>query len=302
MNDIIHIKSISEAHASLGLPAPKHPLISVHNDQDILNKEVFAGRRFTSDMYMIMFKDNISGSLGYGRNSYDFQHGTLVFVGPGQVITVPSKEVMANSKGWSMSFHPDLIRKSHLGEIIDEYSFFSYEVNEALHLSKDEQDYILEVVKQIQKEYSQNIDKHSQRLIISNLELLLNYCTRFYDRQFYTRTNFNKDFVVQFDRILKDYFRKDLPTKIGIPTVSYFGKEMSMSANYLSDLLKKETGKSIKTHINEMLIDKTKTALLTTTDSIGQIAYDLGFEYPQSLSRLFKSKTGLTPNEYRHLN
>jgi AraC-like DNA-binding protein len=302
MNDIIHIKSISEAHASLGLPAPKHPLISVHNDQDILNKEVFAGRRFSSDMYMIMFKDNISGSLGYGRNSYDFQHGTLVFVGPGQVITVPSKEVMANSKGWSMSFHPDLIRKSHLGEIIDEYSFFSYEVNEALHLSKDEQDYILEVVKQIQKEYSQNIDKHSQRLIISNLELLLNYCTRFYDRQFYTRTNFNKDFVVQFDRILKDYFRKDLPTKIGIPTVSYFGKEMSMSANYLSDLLKKETGKSIKTHINEMLIDKTKTALLTTTDSIGQIAYDLGFEYPQSLSRLFKSKTGLTPNEYRHLN
>jgi AraC-like DNA-binding protein len=302
MNDIIHIKSISEAHASLGLPAPKHPLISVHNDQDILNKEVFAGRRFSSDMYMIMFKDNISGSLGYGRNSYDFQHGTLVFVGPGQVITVPSKEVMANSKGWSMSFHPDLIRKSHLGEIIDEYSFFSYEVNEALHLSKDEQDYILEVVKQIQKEYSQNIDKHSQRLIISNLELLLNYCTRFYDRQFYTRTNFNKDFVVQFDRILKDYFRKDLPTKIGIPTVSYFGKEMSMSANYLSDLLKKETGKSIKTHINEMLIDKTKTALLTTTDSIGQIAYDLCFEYPQSLSRLFKSKTGLTPNEYRHLN
>lgn len=206
MNDIIHIKSINEAHASLGLPAPKHPLISVHNDEDTLNKELFAGRRFTSDMYMIMFKDNISGSLGYGRNSYDFQHGTLVFVGPGQVITIPSMDVMANSKGWSMSFHPDLIRKSHLGEIIDEYSFFSYEVNEALHLSKDEQDYILEVVNQIKKEYSQNIDKHSQRLIISNLELLLNYCTRFYDRQFYTRTNFNKDFVVQFDRILKDYF------------------------------------------------------------------------------------------------
>lgn len=302
MNEIIHISSITELHGLLGLPAPKHPLITINEDCDIQMDKVYAGARFTTDMYMIMLKDKVSGSIGYGRNSYDFQHGTLVFVAPGQVLTVPSKEVLQCSSGWSLLFHPDLIRKSHLIEDIDDYSFFSYEVNEALHLSEDEQDYILNVVHQIKKEYSQNIDKHSQRLIISNLELLLNYCTRFYDRQFYTRTNFNKDFVHQFERILKNYFKSEMTSKLGVPTVSYFGKEMQMSPNYLSDLLKKETGKGVKAHINETLIDKAKNALLNSNDSISQIAYELGFEYPQSLSRLFKSKTGLSPYEYRNLN
>ena len=268
MDNIFRIKSITQFHELLKLPAPDHPLVSFHregskNSYDELDDALF-DMRFTTDMYSIMYKDSVSGSLGYGRNSYDFQHGTLVFLAPGQVITTPSKETLQHSKGWSLLFHPDLIRKSPLGENIDDYRFFSYDVNEALHLSKKEENFIFEVVKQIEEEYSQNLDKHSQRLIISNLELLLNYCTRFYDRQFYTRTNFNKDFVTRFEHKLKAYFNSSKPTELGIPTINYFGSELNMSGNYLSDLLKKETGKSIKTHINEIIVDKSKTILLNS--------------------------------------
>lgn len=302
MNDIIQIKSITEAHQIMGLPAPKHPLISIQYDKDACVTPEFVGTRFTFATYLVMFKDKRSGTMGYGRNSYDFQESTLVFMAPGQVMEVPEMEVLENSLGWSIAFHPDLIRKSHLADIMDEYSFFSYEVNEALHLSPDEQQHILEVVKQIEKEYSQPIDRHSQRLIISNLELLLNYCTRFYDRQFYTRTNFSQDFVSEFERTLKAYFKSDKPSLLGVPQVSYFGQELNMSPNYLSDMLKKETGKSAKAHINEFLVDRAKTALLNSKISVSQIAYDLGFEHSQSLSRLFKSKTGITPHEYRTLN
>lgn len=302
MNEIIPIQSITEAHELMGQAAPKHPLISIQYDKETCFNPDFVGARMTFDAYLIMFKDKRSGSMGYGRNSYDFQEGTLVFMAPGQVMEVPEVEVLENSLGWSLAFHPDLIRKSHLAEIMDEYSFFSYEVNEALHLSAEEQQHILDVIRQIEKEYSQPIDRHSQRLIISNLELLLNYCTRFYDRQFYTRTNFNQDFVSDFEHILKAYFKSDRPRESGIPQISYFARELNMSTNYLSDLLKKETGKSAKAHINEFLVDKAKTALLSSNSSVSQIAYDLGFEYPQSLSRLFKSKTGISPNEYRNLN
>jgi AraC-like DNA-binding protein len=302
MNEIISIKSIAQAHELLGLPAPQHPLISVHLDKETCFAPGFEGTRITFDTYLIMFKDKVSGSMGYGRNSYDFQESTLVFMGPGQVVEIPPREVLEDSQGWSLAFHPDLIRKSHLAAIMDEYSFFSYDVNEALHLSAEEQNHILQVVHQIQKEYSQPIDRHSQRLIISNLELLLNYCTRFYDRQFYTRTNFSQDFVSVFERSLKAYFNSDKPRSLGIPPISYFGKELNMSTNYLSDMLKKETGKSAKAHINELLIEKAKTALLNSTDSVSQIAYELGFEYPQSLSRLFKAQTGVSPQEYRTIN
>lgn len=302
MDDIIKAKSITELHQGLGLPAPKHPLISVYHDRDTFVPEDLSGRKIATDMYLIMFKDSIHGSLGYGRNSYDYQEGTLVFIAPGQVLEIPSHNVVCNSKGWSLIFHPDLIRKSHLGSIIDGYSFFSYDVNEALHLSKEEQNYIHDLIGQVKKEYSQNMDKHSQRLIISNLELFLNYCTRYYDRQFYTRTNVNQDFVSSFRRALKEYFNSGKPSELGIPTVAYFGQLLNMSPNYLSDLLKKETGQGIKAHINDMLIDKAKTALLNSNTSISQIAFELGFEYPQSLSRLFKSKTGMAPQEYRTSN
>lgn len=302
MQEIMHINSIHEAHESLGIAPPRHPLISIHKDSEVEFPDEMEGKRFTMDLYFIAFKDKVSGSLGYGRNAYDFQEGTMVFIAPNQVMEVPPKELIRNNEGWSILFHPDLIRKSYLGEHIKDYSFFSYESNEALHVSLDERIHITNVVEQIKREYSQAIDAHSQRLIISNLELLLNYCTRFYDRQFFTRTNLNKDFSAEFEKVLENYLNSVKLTNLGIPSVGYFGEQMNMSANYLSDLLKKETGKSAKSHINDAIVDKAKTILLNSSASISQVAYDLGFEYPQSFTRLFKSKTGTSPVEYRSLN
>lgn len=306
MTDILKIKSISQFHEILGLPAPEHPLISFINEKEAMNKpemdERLFGIRFTSEMYTIMYKDKISGSLGYGKNSYDFQEGTLIFASPGQVFTSPKKEELKSKEGWTLLFHPDLLLKSNLSEKMDSYTYFSYEVTEALHLSKKEESFIFQSIKQIRTEYSQNIDKHSQQLILSNLELLLNYCVRFYDRQFYTRTNLNSDFVSEFELKLKAYFNSELIVDKGLPTVNYFGNELNMSPNYLSDLLKKETGKSIKEHIDSYIIRKAKNILLNSNNSISEIAYGLGFEYPQSFTRMFKKKTGMSPNEYRMLN
>ncbi len=306
MSEILNIKNISQFHEILGLSAPEHPLISFINDNDALDKseidETLYNIRFSSDMYSVMYKDKISGSLGYGRNSYDFQEGTLIFASPGQVFTSPKKEDIKGKKGWTLLFHPDLLLKSNLSNKMDSYTYFSYEVTEALHLSKKEEEYIFGVTEQIKLEYSQNIDKHSQNLILSNLELLLNYCMRFYDRQFYTRTNLNSDFVGDFESKLKAYFNSELITENGLPSANYFGAQLNMSPNYLSDLLKKETGKSIKEHIDAYIVRKAKNVLLNSNQTVSEIAYGLGFEYPQSFSRMFKKKTGLSPNDWRNLN
>ena len=306
MSDILKINSISQFHEILGLPAPEHPLISFINEKEAMSKpemdESLFGIRFTSEMYTMMYKDKISGSLGYGKNSYDFQEGTLIFASPGQVFTSPKKEELEGKEGWTLLFHPDLLLKSNLSEKMDGYTYFSYEVTEALHLSKKEEAFIFRVIEQIKSEYSQNIDKHSQQLILSNLELLLNYCVRFYDRQFYTRTNLNSDFVSDFEAKLKTYFNSELIVDKGLPTANYFGNALNMSPNYLSDLLKKETGKSIKENIDSYIIRKAKNILLNSKNSISEIAYGLGFEYPQSFTRMFKKKTGKSPNEYRMLN
>lgn len=307
MSQIVHIKNITEIHQSAGLPAPKHPLITLIESQELRemnerSKSQYVGTKITADLYAIMFKDDIEGALGYGRTSYDFQQGTLVFLAPGQVTEGHEYNIHEDSKTWFLFFHPDLIRKSVLEKNMSSYSFFSYDSNEALHLSEEEQQYLAQIVAQIKREYSQNLDGHSQRLIISNLELLLNNCLRYYDRQFYTRSNFNKDFVSRFDRLLKGYFEAGTALEQGIPTVGHFSEALQMSANYLSDLLKKETGMSAKSHINKTLIEKAKSALLNSDEPVGQIAYSLGFEHPQSLNRLFKAKTGYSPNEYRNLN
>lgn len=306
MNEILKIKSISQFHEILGLTRPEHPLISLIDENDAmgkpeLSKDLF-NIRFSSEMYSIMYKDKISGSIGYGRSTYDFQEGTLIFASPGQVFTSPSKEDLKGKKGWTLLFHPDLIRKSILGKKIDTYNFFSYDVNEALHLSPKEEGFFFDLISKIKEEYSQNIDQHSQTLILSNLELLLNYCLRFYDRQFYTRTNINKDFVSDFELALKEYFKSDKLDKNGLPHVSYFGGKLNMSTNYLSDMLKKETGKSIKEHIDGYIIEKAKSILLNSNKKVSEIAYNLGFDYPQSFTRLFKKKTGLSPVEYRNMN
>jgi AraC-like DNA-binding protein len=305
MSEILNIKSITEFHQIISLPEPKHPLIGVYGDEEMQEHMKpdhleYSGVRFSTEMYTVMFKDKIRGTMTYGRTSYDFQHGTLVFIAPGQVIEAPDYELEDERHGWTMMFHPDLIRNSTLERNMNAYTFFDYETNEALHLSKEEQVYLTGVISQIKKEYSQNLDGHSHRLILSNIELLLNNCLRFYDRQFYTRSGFNKDFVSRFEKLLKEYFHAEKAIELGIPSVSYFSDEMNMSANYLSDMLKKETGESAKGHINKMIVERAKSALLNSSVSVSEIAFGLGFEHPQSLTRLFKSKTGMTPNEYRH--
>jgi len=303
MKEIVNIRTVTEFHDLLGLARPEHPLISFIEDNDLKSKadlsdELF-DTRFTTEMYCIMYKDKISGSIGYGRSTYDFQEGTIIFSSPGQVLTSPSREKIAEKQGWTLLFHPDLVRRSILGEKIEEYSFFSYASNEALHLSPKEEQLLFGLVANIQEEYSRNIDEHSQRLIVANLELLLNYCMRFYGRQFYSRSNINKDFVSAFEQVLKSYFKSDHPLESGLPSVDYFGSALNMSTNYLSDLLKKETGKSIKEHLDRHVIEKAKMVLLSSDQKISQIAYGLGFEYPQSFTRMFKNKTGMSPNQYR---
>ena len=307
MTNFIKISSVTEMHMAAGMTPPKHPLITFIETSEIVNggkqdDTNYDGVKITSDMYSIMFKDGMEGSMGYGRTSYDFQDGTMIFLGPGQVMEGHDYETSEDSKGWFLMFHPDLIRKTELEKHMDSYSFFSYESDEALHLSDEEKVYIRNIAEQIRKEYSQNMDSHSHRHIISNLELLLNNCLRYYDRQFYTRTSFNKDFVSNFERHLKDYFADEKPLEFGVPVVKYFSEKLNMSANYLSDMLKKETGMSAKSHINRVLVEKTKSALLNSDKPVSQIAYSLGFEHPQSLTRLFKAKTGISPNEYRYSN
>ncbi|MCO6146560.1 AraC family transcriptional regulator [Flavobacterium sp. NRK1] len=302
MNEIININSVADYHRLAGLQSPKHPLVSVSFHKDTVPSEDFAGQRYAFGLYYISYKNGKYARMGYGRSSYDFQEGTLMFMSPGQVISPAGSSHETDEGGWSLAFHPDLIRKSALGEKIGKYSFFSYDVNEALHVSESEIRILTELTQKIIMEYNQNIDQHTQNLIISNIELLLDYCNRYYDRQFYTRTNLNKDCVTRFEQLLHNYSSSGMLSQNGIPGVSYFGEKLNMSGHYLSDMLKKETGKSLKKYINDFLINNAKTMLLGSADSVSQIAYSLGFEYPQHFSKLFKQKTGMSPVEYRSLN
>lgn len=302
--EFYHINTISQAHQAMGLPKPKHPLVSVVQTKDFNSSLDFNGVKIINQLYQVTLKQLGCGHLFYGRNTYDYEEGTLVFTSPGQVTTFEGEmpPVDNNDKGWILAFHPDLIRQSTLSDKIDGYSFFSYDVNEALHLSEEELETIEELLDKIVKEYSLNLDKHSQNLIISNIELLLDYCTRFYDRQFYTRTNLNSDIVSKFERLLKAYYKTDVVQEFGVPNVQYLANELNLSSNYLSDLLKKETGKTAQEHIHLFVIDKAKNILLNSGIAISEIGYSLGFEYPQHFSNLFKSKTGMSPSEFRSLN
>jgi AraC-like DNA-binding protein len=300
MGEIYHIKSITEAHQLLGLESPKHPLISIFRHTKQMNTD-FNDMKLSSNLFYIALKDKISGGFKYGRNTYDFQEGTLIFVAPNQILT-PEETLVLDFEGWSILFHPDLIRNSELGNAINNYSFFNYDVMEALHLSNTEKQGLTDCVNKIENEINQNMDKHSQELIIHNLESILKYSSRFYDRQFYTRANLSKDYLSKFEAFIKAYFDNNNQLEKGIPTVKQCGIEMNMSGHYLSDLLKNETGKSLIEHIHLQLIDRAKNSLLSTNDSVSQIAYSLGFGYPQYFSKLFKSKTGMSPSKYRNLN
>jgi AraC-like DNA-binding protein len=284
----------------LNMGSPAHPLLTIVRDwgtSDFNLKEV----KFTSDLYYFALKGNISGAFKYGRNTYDYQEGTLVFMGPGQVATFERTKTK-NDEGWAILFHPDLIRKSELGQTIKNYSFFHYDITEALHLSNKEKQFLNAIVENLEEEINQNLDKHSQDLIIQNLETILKYSIRYYDRQFYTRTNINKDIVTRFENYLITYFASPQLSKKGIPSITDCGNALNISGGYLSDLLKLETGKSTKDHIYAHLIELAKNKLLNSTLPVSEIAFNLGFEYPQHFSKLFKNKTGYSPSQYRNLN
>ncbi|MCC6413914.1 MAG: helix-turn-helix transcriptional regulator [Saprospiraceae bacterium] len=297
---IVHIKSIAQLHQLLGYEKPTHPLITVIDASKLVVTREMVGARLLSDLYYIGMKDGSCG-MDYGRNQYDFEEGVLFFTAPGQVVS-PTREQKANDiEGWMIYFHPDLIRKSPLGEHIDEYTFFSYDVHEALHVSDQEKEVLTACIQQIKVECDQRIDNHSQRVITSNLELLLNYAMRFYERQFNTRTNIHQDTVAQFEKVLKAYFNSD-QIQNGLPPIQYFAEKLHLSPNYLSDLLRKESGRSAKDFINDYVVEKAKNMLLGSNDAVSEIAYNLGFNYPHYFSRLFKTKTGMTPQQYRDAN
>lgn len=299
MAELISISSIKAVHEFLGVGAPEHPLISILQNTSG-GHEALSGHKFVLNLYQITLKHFSGKSLTYGRNTYDFEEGTLIFSRPGQTLAFgESEESDANGEGWTLLFHPDLIRTSELGQHIENYSFFSYDAHEALHLSEAERKSLEDILKKIEQEYAEKIDRYSQSLINANIKLLLDYCTRYFDRQFYTRSNQNKDVVTQFEQLLKNYYQSDKPAEEGVPSVSYCGRELGLSPSYLSDLLKKETGRNALEHIHFFIIEKAKTALLASDQPVGQIAYALGFEYPQHFARVFKNKVGLSPSAYR---
>ena len=300
MNMFVPIQTIAQVHQLLGLPKPQHPLVSVVDNQQVCFKADIADDKFIFELYTVAVKSGITGSFGYGRNSYDFEEGTMVFTSPGQVITNQQlAKAEPSSPSWTLLFHPDLIRQSELGKTIETYAFFSYEVHEALHLSQAEKNTLWALSQTIKQEASQGIDRHTQKLVVATINLLLDYCTRYFDRQFYLRTNLNKDIVTRFENLLRVHFSSDALVATGLPTVQYCGNQLGLSPNYLSDLLRKETGRNAQDHIHAFVIEKAKTYLLGSSLPVSQIAYALGLQYPQHFSKLFKHKTGMSPSAYR---
>jgi AraC family transcriptional activator of pobA len=276
-----------------------HPLVSV---VDLSKADPRLGAPTYYGFYTIFIKDVKCGDMQYGRHKYDYQQGTLVFFAPGQVAGVDSSGIMIQPKAHVLVFHEDFIHGTTLGKHLQDYSFFGYQANEALHLSERERKVILESFAKIQYELEQAVDKHSKMLIVSNIELLLNYCVRFYDRQFITRDNLNKGFLEKFEELLNGFFQTDKPQTIGLPSVAWCAGELNLSPNYFGDLIKKETGKSAQEFVQEKLIHIAKEKIFDIDKSISDIAYELGFKYPQHFTRLFKQKTGMSPNEYRLQN
>jgi AraC-like DNA-binding protein len=303
MEKILRFDTVCE-YNNLNNHETLHPLVSVINFSKA-NPRSWGGEknvRINYGMYCIFLKDVKCGDLKYGRNYYDYQEGTLVFVAPGQVVEIETDGQVYQPKGHALVFHPDLIRGTALSKTINDYNFFSYNANEALHLSDRERQIVLDCFSKIETELHQNIDKHSKKLIASNIELFLNYCERFYDRQFITRDNANKGILEKFEELLNSYFSSDKPQKIGLPSVAFFADELHLSANYFGDLIKKETGKSAKEYIQDKIIDVAKNEAFDTGKTVNEIAYDLGFKYPQHFTRMFKNRVGLTPNEFKSMN
>ena len=298
MDDIIKLESISQFNTLRGVET-LHPLTNVF---EFSTMKLIPEAKALYGFYCVFLKEAICGDLKYGCNYYDDQEGTLVFIAPGQIVGIGSKPGSAMPKGRGLLFHPDLIRGTSLGQNIKKYTFFSYEANEALHLSEKERQVIMDCMDNIDHELRQSIDKHSKTLISNNIELLLNYCMRYYDRQFITRGLVNKDILMRFEKLLDDYFQSELVQTSGLPTVRYCADQLHLSANYFGDLIKKETGKSAQESIQLKVMSLAKERIFDRSKTLSEIAYELGFKSPQHFSRMFKNETGQTPNEYRSLN
>ncbi|HEA22511.1 hypothetical protein LCGC14_2345440 [marine sediment metagenome] len=297
-NTPLKINSISEFHQSMSLKKPKHPLISLVNFKDIVKHKDEVLREFVFGFYTIAIKKDFKGKFKYGQNHYDFDEGVMSFISPGQLLS----ESNANEdpiSGHLLMFHPDFLRGYALEEKLMTMGFFSYSLCEALYLSEDEQQMIEGVMNNIGTEYNSSIDLYSQDVMISHLEVLLNYSNRFYNRQFITRKHINNDLLANLEKELNSYMDSNASQNEGLPTVQMLSKKLNVSPSYLSDMLKGLTGLTVQQHIQEKLIDKAKTLLSTTSLRVAEVAYLLGFEHPQSLNRIFKKKTDVSPLQYR---
>lgn len=299
MEDIIQLDSIDAYNKLYGLTT-LHPLVTI---VDLTKATRLVNHiRMNYGVYALFLKQGVNCTLKYGRQYYDYQEGTIVSFAPGQLIGVDAEKDEIKQEVYGLLFHPDLIYGTSLGQKISKYSFFSYSQNEALHLSEQERAIVTDCLHKIQLELEYPVDQHSKELLSVNIELLLDYCLRFYDRQFYTREKVNSDILLKFEHLLNDYFRSGEAQKKGLPTVRYFAEKAFLSPGYFGDLIKKDTGKTAQEYIQNKVIDLSKEYLLGTGQNISEIAYSLGFQYPQHLSRLFKKYMGCTPNEYRMQN
>ncbi|WP_326985064.1 helix-turn-helix transcriptional regulator [Chryseobacterium sp. MYb264] len=292
------IASISAFHRLLSLPQPKHPLVSVINLSESIFIEDNVWNGFTNRFYCVALKREATGKIRYGQQHYDYDKGVLSFTAPNQIQYVDVKTIDCDGKGYLLIFHEDFLLKHPLAQTISGFGFFSYAVNEALHLSEDEENDLLEILYKIDKE-CQHIDHHTQEIILSQIDLLLNYSNRFYERQFITRKNGNHQLLAKFEQYLNEYFDQEQSAQKGLLTVHQIAEAMNLSPNYLSDLLKIHTGQNTQQHIHEKLIAKAKEKLSATQLSVSEIAYILGFEHSQSFSTLFKKKTNMAPMEFR---
>jgi AraC family transcriptional regulator, transcriptional activator of pobA len=294
-------KTITEYHRMLGLPAPEHPLISVINLESVKYMPPPEGINVVFNFYSIGLKRTPNTKYKYGQQDYDFDEGVMFFMSPGQVFGVKTdREAVLKRRGWSLLIHPDFLWNTPLAKNIRQYGFFDYSVNEALHLSEKEESIINGIIENMEQEYRSNIDDFSQSVIASQLELLLNYSDRFYHRQFITRKKASSELLVKLEDLLNEYFGGQNESQQGLPTVKYVAGKLNVSPNYLSDLLRTLTGQNAQQHIHGKLIEKAKEALSTTSLSVGEIAYRLGFEHPQSFNKLFKNKTKVSPLEFRN--
>ena len=294
------IKTISQYHQVTGLPKPEHPLISVINLESIKNVHINEPMSLITDFYCIALKRVSNAAFKYGQQKYDFDEGIMSFMSPGQVYGIEvNKDEELKPSGWMILIHPDFLWNTALAKNIKDYEFFDYSVNEALYLSAKEEKNIISIFKNIHQEYHQNIDKFSEDIIISQIEVLLNYCERFYHRQFITRKKSNHTILGRLEDLLTNYFNSENLSKNGLPAVEYISEKLNISPSYLRGLLKTTTGQNTQQIIHEKLIVKAKEKLTTTNLSISEIAYELGFEHPQSFSKLFKTKTAISPLEFR---